>query len=84
MVGVFAIFATLPILDMKEMGIGLRGRRPDRRDDRPGGAPARHDEAARRLELVPAEVARVAAPTGARDPRPEAAPEAAPAPALGA
>jgi RND superfamily putative drug exporter len=23
MVGVFAIFATLPILDMKEMGIGL-------------------------------------------------------------
>ena len=35
-----------------------RGRRPDRRDDRPGGAPAGVDEAARRRQLVPAQVAR--------------------------
>ena len=37
-----------------------RGGDPDRRDDRPRGAAAGVDEAARRLELVPAEVARVA------------------------
>ena len=37
-----------------------RGGRPHRRDDRPRGAAAGVDEAARRLELVPAEVARVA------------------------
>ena len=43
-----------------------RGRRPDRRDDRPGRAPAGHDEAARRLELVPAQVARVAPAPRAR------------------
>jgi RND superfamily putative drug exporter len=39
-----------------------RGRRPDRRHDRPRSAAACDDEAARRLELVPAEVAGVAAP----------------------
>jgi uncharacterized membrane protein YdfJ with MMPL/SSD domain len=38
-----------------------RGRGADRRDDRPRGAPTCDDEAPRRLELVPAEVARVAA-----------------------
>ena len=38
-----------------------RGRDPDRRDDRPRRAPARVDEAARRLELVPPQLARVAA-----------------------
>ena len=38
-----------------------RSRDPDRRDDRPGGAPAREHEAARRLELVPPALARVAA-----------------------
>ena len=39
---------------------GTRDRDPDRRDDRPRGAPARVDEAAGRLELVPAAVAAVA------------------------
>ncbi len=38
-----------------------RGRDPDRRDHRPCGAPAREHEAARRVELVPAAVAAVAA-----------------------
>ena len=38
---------------------------PDRRDDRPRGAPARVDEAAGRLELVPALVAPVASPARA-------------------
>ena len=47
-----------------------RRRRPDRRDDRPRRAPAGVDEAARREELVPAEVARVAAPPRARRPGP--------------
>ena len=44
-------------------GVRRRARRgdPDRRDDRPGRAAAGDDEAARRLELVPAELARVAA-----------------------
>ena len=38
-----------------------RGGNPDRRDDRPRRAPAGDDEAPRRVELVPAPVARVAA-----------------------
>ena len=40
------------------------GGDPDRRDDRPRRAAAGLDEAARRLELVPAELARVASPAG--------------------
>ena len=44
-----------------------RGRDPDRRHDRPRGAPARVDEAARRLELVPPHVARVASDARARE-----------------
>ena len=61
MVGVFSIFATLPIVDMKEMGIGLAAAvLIDATIVRPR-APAGHDEAARRLELVPAELARLAA-----------------------
>ena len=43
-----------------------RGRGPDRRDDRPRRAAAGDDEAARRLELVPAEAAGVAAAGDAR------------------
>ena len=43
-----------------------RGRGPDRRDDRAGRAAARDDEAARRLELVPAEAAELAAEVRAR------------------
>ena len=66
MVGVFGVFAILPLLDLKEMGIGLAARRPDRRHDRPRGAPAGVDEAARRQELVPPELARVAAAPRAR------------------
>ena len=38
-----------------------RGRRPDRRDDHPRRAAARDDEAPGRLELVPADEARLAA-----------------------
>ena len=48
-------------IDFKQLGVGLGGRGPDRRDDRPRRAAAGDDEAARRLELVPAELARVAA-----------------------
>ena len=61
MVVVFAVFATLDFLDFKEMGVGPGGGGADRRDDRPRRPAAGVDESARRLELVPAEVARVAA-----------------------
>ena len=54
MISVFAIFATLSLLIFKQLGVGPRGGRADRRDDRPRRAAARDDEAARRLELVPA------------------------------
>ena len=47
-------------------GHRARSRDPDRRDADPRGAPPRHDEAARRQELVPAEVARMAPPPRAR------------------
>ena len=47
-------------------GRRARRRRPDRRHDRPRSAPARDDEAARRQELVPAQVARVASQARAR------------------
>ena len=61
MVGVFAVFITLTLPRLQ----GARARagrgRPDRRDHHPRRAAARVDEAARRLELVPAHVARVAA-----------------------
>ena len=66
MVGTFSVFALLPLIDMKEMGIGLAAASPDRRHPRPRRAAARDDEAARRAQLVPAEVARVAAPPRAR------------------
>ena len=48
MVGVFSVFATAA--DHRHEGDGHRprGRRPDRRHDRPRGAPAGDDEAARR------------------------------------
>ena len=61
MVLVFAVFATLSMLVLQAVRRRARGCRPARRDHRPRGAPARVDEAARRLELVPAELARVAA-----------------------
>ena len=54
MVAVFAIFATLSLLDLQADGRRAGGRGPDRRDDHPRRAAAGDDEAARRLELVPA------------------------------
>ena len=60
MVCVFAVFAHA--LDSVLQAVRRRAGRgdPARRDDRPGRAAAGDDEAARRVELVPAEVARVA------------------------
>ena len=69
MVAVFAIFATLSLLEFKEMGVGPGDGGADRRDDHPRRAAAGDDEAARRLELVPAELARVAPPGLPREPR---------------
>ena len=66
MIAVFSIFATLGALDFKQMGVGLAVGDPDRRDDRPRGPVAGDDEAARRVELVPAELARLAASRRAR------------------
>ena len=83
MVAVFAIFATLGMLDFKMMGVGLAVAVLHRRDDRPRGAAAGHDEAARRLELVPAALAGMAAapePRGPGPARPEPEPEPEPEP----
>ncbi len=66
MVGVFAIFAALQAMIFKQFGVGLAAADPDRRDDRSRDPPAGEHEAPRRLELVPAEVARVAAALRAR------------------
>ena len=77
MVAVFAIFGTLQLIMMKQLGVGPRPRRADRRDGHPRRAAARDDEAARRLELVHAALARVGAVAHAG--RAEGA--AAPAPA---
>ena len=66
MVGAFAVFALMPILDMKEMGIGLAVAVLLDATIVRGSAAAGDDEAARRLELVPAEVAGVAAAARAR------------------
>ena len=60
MVGVFAVFITLSFLDFKELGLRARRGRPDRRDHHPRRPAARVDEAARRLELVPAPLAGMA------------------------
>jgi hypothetical protein len=68
MVGVFAIFATLSSLELKD-GRRARCRDPDRRDDHPGGSSSGDEEALGRLELVAAEVARLAAEDLARDNR---------------
>jgi uncharacterized membrane protein YdfJ with MMPL/SSD domain len=84
MVGAFAIFATMPILDMKEMGIGL-------------AAAVLIDATIVRAVLLPATMRLLGdwnwylpkwlewLPRLEHETRaPEAAPEAAPAPALGA
>ena len=57
MIGVFAVFATLSTLDMKQLGVGLAVGDPDRRDDHPRGRPAERDDPARRRQLVGPEVA---------------------------
>ena len=61
MVAVFAIFVTPADARHQADGLRARGGDPDRLDDRPRRAAAGGDEAARRLELVPAALARVAA-----------------------
>ena len=66
MIAVFSIFAT-PVGDRVQAdGRGPGGRDPDRRDDHPRRPAPGHDEAPGRLELVPAELARLAT---ARRPR---------------
>ena len=61
MVVVFSVFATLSFIDFKADGHRAGRRGADRRDDHPRRAAAGVDEGARRVELVPAEVAGVAA-----------------------
>ena len=81
MVGTFSVFALLPVIDMKEMGIGLAAAVLIDATLDPRGAPARDDEAPGRPQLVPAEVARVAPPPRARGNGPKARRAPAPAPA---
>jgi RND superfamily putative drug exporter len=83
MVGAFAIFATMPILDMKEMGIGL-------------AVAVLIDATIVRAVLLPATMRLLGEwnwylprwlewlPRLEHEPRPERAPDAAPAPAIGA
>ena len=62
MVGVFAVFASLRTLDIKQMGVGLAvAVLTARRDADPRRPASRGDEAPRRLELVPAALAGMAA-----------------------
>ena len=61
MVAVFAIFVSLRTLDIKQMGFGLAAAILIDATVDPRGAAPGDDEAARRLELVPAALARVAA-----------------------
>ena len=55
MVAVFSVFATLSMLFFKQFGVGLAAAILIDATIVRGGAPARDDEAARRLELVPAQ-----------------------------
>ena len=57
MIGVFAVFATLSTMDMKQLGVGLAVGDPDRRHHHPGGRPAEHDDPAGQRQLVGPEVA---------------------------
>ena len=54
MVGVFACFAALPVPVLQAVRRRPGGRHPAGRHDHPRRAPAGDDEAARRVELVPA------------------------------
>ena len=62
MVAVFAGFASGDLVMFQQVGFGLGRRRAARRHAHPHPAGPRRDEAARSLELVPAELAGVAAP----------------------
>ncbi len=75
MVGVFALFGTLSVLDVKQFGVGAAIAVLPRRDHRAGGAAAGHDEAAGRVELVHAPQPGLAAPAAARGPGPRSRPE---------
>ena len=78
MVGVFLVFVTLQFLDFKELGLGLAvAVLIDATIIRGVLLPGR-DEAARRLELVPAELARVAAAHRRRGRRPRRRPGSLP------
>ena len=66
MVAVFAIFGALQAMLFKQFGVGLASAILIDATIVRGDPPAGVDEAARRLELVPAEVARVAAALRAR------------------
>ena len=57
MVVVFAVFVTLELTVIKQLGLGPRGRGLPRRDDRPEHPAAGDDAAPRRLELVAAALA---------------------------
>ncbi len=76
MVGVFSVFATLTLPRLQADGRRARVRDPDRRHDHPRRSAPRDDEAARRLELVPAALAGPAA-AGLRPPRRHRAPRPA-------
>ena len=62
MIGVFSVFGTLSRHRVQADGRGPGGGDPDRRHRDPRRAASGHDDAAGRLELVPAAVAGVAAP----------------------
>ena len=66
-VAVFSGFARGRPRHVPADGLRRGGRAADRRDDHPLGAPSSGDEAPRRLELVPAALARVATQDRGRD-----------------
>ena len=80
MVAVFGLFATLSLIMMQQMGFGLAVAVLIDATIVRAVLAAVGDEAAGRVELVPADVARVAAePLSPEGPADEPAPEAAPA-----
>ena len=79
MVAVFSIFATLSMLMFKQFGVGLAAAILIDATLVRARAPAGDDEAARRAELVPAALARVAAAARAAEPGPRRRSRPAPA-----
>ena len=81
MVAVFAIFASLPHARHQAAGRRPRGRGAARRDPDPRRAAAGDDEAARRVELVPARAGSEWLPRLSAEPKPrEDIPKAPPIP----